>query len=198
MLVDGRGSGNKAHVDSENRLHVESVSRSRFAHVAEHHESAFIVNSGFVNITTTGNWNGLIFMKNVDAGVEIHIEKIRICGTGASMSFCQIELVRNPTVGSIVTDDSPVTVYGNSTFASTLSPFNSAEILRATAQGKDVTDGYTFDNFVVHTPGHDTIHFDGAIILDKNNSFAIRVKNQVAGEFCCHIFYSLEEAGHEH
>ena len=70
QIQDGTGSSKKAKVSNSNRLFVESVTRSEREEEALLGE-AYIVGSGFVELTTTGTSAVLYFKNNEDVNLVI-------------------------------------------------------------------------------------------------------------------------------
>ena len=182
-IIDGTGSGKRAKVDSNNRLETFSVSESRMADVSVRDGQSFILTSDFISLTTTASFNGVFYLKNTDATKIIYIDKIRICGTGTSMGYVQCKLIKNPTTGTLISDETSAIAIPANLGAST----DFIGTVYKGADAKTVTDGTQFSQFTVHLPGHTTQEYDGALVLTGGTSFSIEVKPSYATELCVEI-----------
>jgi len=188
-LIDGTGTGKRAKVDSNNRLETFAVSESRMADISVRDGKSFILTSDFINLTTTGSFSGVFYLKNTDATKVIYVDKIRICGTGTSMGYVQCKLIKNPTTGTLISDQTdaivvPANLGANTDFVGTV---------YKGADAKTVTDGTQFSQFTVHLPGHTIQEYDGALILTGGTSFAIEVKPSYATELCIEVQCWIED-----
>ena len=170
-IVDGTGSGNRAQVDSDNRLHVNSVTRSQDEQ-ASLLGVAYNLSTGMVNLTSA-NKSCIAYMKydGVDPFVIkeiIIIPSSSISGTGNA----SVQILRNPTAGTIVTNAVDFAAINNRDFSSSNDIRNDADIFKG-VEGDSLTDGSSFafttrDNFDI------PINFDAAnIVLRKGNSVGI-------------------------
>ena len=103
QIIDGAGTGSKAKVNVENRLETFSITESRSADISNRNGKAFILATDFVSLTTTGSFNGMIYVKN-SSDENLFIDKLRVCGTSASSSYMQTILIENPTTGNLISD----------------------------------------------------------------------------------------------
>ena len=168
-IKDGTGKGYIAKVDSDNRLHVNSVSRTESEQAALLGQ-AYNLSTGAV--TLTGDTKSCIaYMKytGIDPFVVKEILAIpseSTSGTGRAV----ISLGKNPTTGTIIDNAVVMPSIQNR-------DFSSSEILDANlykgVEGDTITDGSVFgatsrSNFDV------PIIFDAAnIILRKGNSISV-------------------------
>jgi len=106
ILEDGTGTGTRLKINSNYRAEVESTTQTRIADVSVREGQAYTVASGFISLTTTVSYSGVLWIKNTDTeGRNMFIEHIRVCGTGAgtmSMEALQCVVYRNPTTGTLI------------------------------------------------------------------------------------------------
>jgi hypothetical protein len=101
IFEDGKGTGYKARIDSNNRLHVQSVQESE-AFQATEVGDAYNLNTGLISITGDAT---LMYIKN-NEDKELVIEAIAI-GSFEGITHSDdpyLTLVRNPTGGDLITD----------------------------------------------------------------------------------------------
>lgn len=188
-IIDGTGSGKRAKVDINNRLETFAVSESRMADISVREGQSFILTSDFISLTTTASFSGVFYLKDADATKVIYIDKIRICGTGTSMGYVQCKLIKNPTTGTLISDQTAAIAVPANLGAST----DFAGTVYKGADSKTVTDGTQFSQFTVHLPGHTTQEYDGALVLTGGTSFAIEVKPSYATELCIEVQCWIED-----
>lgn len=149
LIEDGKGTGTKAKVDANNRIHTQTVSESESLHSSEKGDS-YNINTG--NIALTGDGT-LIYIKN-NENKDLVIEALAFGndGLGTHSSNPRYTLVRNPTAGDLITDATAVSMNQNRNFGSTktltadsykgkvsgtLTGGNDIAILEGTQDGRD-------------------------------------------------------------
>jgi hypothetical protein len=184
IIEDGTGSGSKAKVNAQNRLETFSVIESRISDISNREGKSFILTSDFVALTTTGSFNGMIYIKNTDTSQDLYIDRVRICGTGTSMNAMQCRFVKNPTTGTLISDaNDGISVAANLGSNEEFAGTNYA----ASGDGKTITDGLQFSQFTIHLPGHTIQEYNGAIIIPGGSSMAIEVKPGAATTACIEV-----------
>jgi hypothetical protein len=184
IIEDGTGSGKKAKVNAENRVETFSVIESRISDISNREGKSFILTSDFVALTTTGSFNGMLYIKNTDTSQDLYIDRVRICGTGTSMNAMQSRFVKNPTTGTLISDaNDGISVAANLGSNEEFAGINYA----ASGDGKTVTDGLQFSQFTIHLPGHTIQEYNGAIIIPGGSSMAIEVKPGAATTACIEV-----------
>ena len=156
-IEDGTGLGFDARVDENNRFHVHSVGVTEVVHAAEQ-GLAFNLNTGQISVTADAT---LIYLKNNETR-DFVVEAIAIGNDGGATYSTRplITVVRNPTGGDLITDETAVDMNQNRDFGSsrtlaadaykgktggTLTGGNDIAILQSTTGGRDF---FTL-NFVV-------------------------------------------------
>lgn len=184
IIEDGTGSGKKASVNADNRLDTFSVVESRISDISNRDGRSFILTSDFVALTTTGSFNGMIYLKNTSTDRDMFIDRVRICGTGTSMNAMQCRFVKNPTTGTLISDaNDGISVAANLGSNEDFTGINYA----ASGDGKTVTDGIQFSQFTIHLPGHTIQEYNGAIIIPGGSAMAIEVKPGAATTACIEV-----------
>jgi len=116
QIQDGTGSSKKVKVSDSNRLFVESVTRSEREEEALLGE-AYIVGSGFVELTTTGTSAVLYFKNNEDEDLVITRFLIGVKkSSGGTENFVTGIIYKNPT--SMVSGTTNSLILNNVNFGS--------------------------------------------------------------------------------
>lgn len=104
-IVNGAdGAGYEAKVDKTNRLHTRSVSLTEQEEALENGKD-WNIETGTINLTTA-NASGLMYLKNKgekNLKVKLYVFLIDP-STGGAGGKVLIEILRNPTGGTVVTD----------------------------------------------------------------------------------------------
>ena len=133
FLEDGKGTGYKAQVTEEQRLSVDSIVTSHLAHESQDDGEAFIFASGFISLTTTGAFNGLLYIKCTTSESHFHVSKIRTCSSATG--FMQLKIIKNPTTGTLISDANAATT-STLNFGSSKSTSGRADVYSASGDGK--------------------------------------------------------------
>lgn len=114
IIEDGRGAGYKSRVDSDNRLHVRSVSEQENVHVIEKGD-AYNINTGNITFSAAGT---LLYIKN-NENQALFIEALAIgLGTATVSDTPEITITRGPTGGDLISDATAVSMNVNRDFGS--------------------------------------------------------------------------------
>lgn len=187
-ITDGTGNGYQAAVNSNKQLEVRSVSRPVSAFISQNTGGCFIVASDFISLTTTGSFNGLVYIKNTSTVQDLHIEKLRTCSD--TTGDLQLRLIKNPTTGTLISDANSADV-GNANFSSAVTFTGLA--YAASGDGKTVTDGTNFSQFINRSPGHSIQEYEGVIILGPGNSIAVTAKPSTSLTVCVELQCYFED-----
>jgi hypothetical protein len=148
-IEDGTGLGFDARVDENNRFHVHAVGVTEVVHAAEQ-GLAFNINTGQISVTADAT---LVYLKNNETN-DFVVEAIAIGNDGGATYSTRplITVVRNPTGGDLITDQTDVDMNQNRDFGSsrvfnsnaykgktggTLTGGNDIAILQSTTGGRD-------------------------------------------------------------
>ena len=148
-IEDGTGLGFDARVDENNRIHVHSVNVTEVVHAAEQ-GLAYNLNTGQISVTNDAT---LIYFKNNETR-DFVISAIAVGNDGGATYSTRplITVVRNPTGGDLISDQTDVDMNQNRDFGSsrvlntdaykgkvggTLTGGNDIAILQSTTGGRD-------------------------------------------------------------
>ncbi len=170
-ILDGLGNGYRAQVDSDHRLHVNSVTRTQAEQAALLGE-AYNMSTGSIELTDA-NASCIAYFKYQGVDPFVIAEILAIPGetTGGSGNAL-IQILKNPTAGTIIDNAVPFSAINNRDFSSFKNIAEDALIYKG-AQGDTLTGG---ESFAITTRSNFDIPvtFDAAnIILKKGNSLGV-------------------------
>ncbi len=169
VLEDGKGTGVKAQVDSQNSLRTKAITncdcKDNSLNQAQSYEFA---TGAFIAPTTTAE-HAILYIKNTSGTKRLHIHVIRTCGTATQ----QWLLYKNDTGGTIISDAN-AGVEVNHNFSS--SNVAEADVWAASAAGKSRSGGSIMSQHI-NEEGHSEVEFEGALILGQNDSLTLTVQN---------------------
>lgn len=171
-IVDGTGRGYQAEVDIKNRLRTKAIvncdCKDNSLLDAQSYEFA---TGAFIAPTTTAE-HAIIYLKNTSSTKRLHIHEIRNCGSVVQKWI----LYKNDTGGTIISDANAGTEINHNFSSSNVAE---ADVWAASAAGKTRSGGSWMSQHISDV-GHDTISFEGALILGQNNSLTLTVQNVVS------------------
>lgn len=189
QLLDGTGSGNKARVGSDNRLQVRAVSEDEAVHNTELGNS-YNFNTGNISVTADAT---LMYLKN--NADENFIVKTIVIGVGDGFThtdFPAITLVRNPTGGDLISDETAISMNQNRNFGS--SKTANVNVYKGKVGGT-LTGGNDIALLQVSKTGRSTYPID--FLLPKGSSMGIKLDITISGGsanvYCAIIGYFKDD-----
>lgn len=171
IIKDGTGAGNSARVDINKRLHTYTVSQSLQENQATDGKT-FNVNTGFITLTSAAE-APILYIKNNDT-VSLRITQIGLnigSSTGGSGNI-RSKIIRNPTVGTIVSGASNVDININKNFGSN-------ETLNVIAfkgtTGATLTDGIDGYYSLLGGANSSYVISTGDLLLPRGASLGIKI-----------------------
>lgn len=185
MILDGTGKGYRLAIDKNNRAQTLSVSKTEMTDISTREGEAYIFASGpFTSITTTGVEHGFMYIKNTSTTKELHIDNIRTCGE----TIQKWRLYKGVTAGTLVSGATD----GISNNIN-LTKANQAEVtVYIGSDGSTITDGTMIEHWI-NDVGHSNEEFDGALVLGTNDTLALSLETDTAGDFCCRMIAYYED-----
>lgn len=179
-LLDGKGRGYVAEIDSNNRLQTVAVTIPRIAFVSEGKGDAFRILSGFLTVTTS---LGCVFwLKNTSSTQHFHIEKFNVSWDGGSTSFNKPIIME--LRGGVSEPSANRTASGviglNSTIPKT--PSVSAYSWDEVSTGMTVASTGALTGTGIFSQGTTSVEPQGAIVLGSGGSLGIFAKGAEVGE----------------
>jgi hypothetical protein len=170
IIQDGTGKSYGAKVDIDGRLHVDSIGTDREAYSSQLGNS-FNLNTGRITLTNASTENAVMYVRNNENFPLVLTNFFYQTGasTGGSGNVF-VEIIRNPTTGTIVSGatDGEINVNRN---------FGSSKTLDVTfykgATGLTITDGNTALESILATATQRIAVSAGAITLPKGSSVGI-------------------------
>lgn len=171
-ILDGKGKGIAAQVDSSNRLRTHAVTKSEGLHSSEE-GNGYNINTGL--ITSVNGNASLLYIKNNETK-DLVIESI-IVGIFEGITHSDdpyMSIIRNPTGGDIISDATAVQSNVNRNFAS--NNVLVADVFKGKVSGT-VTGGSTLGIFQL-TPATRTV-IPVNLILPKGTSVGLTLTANV-------------------
>ena len=190
QILDGTGSGKKAKVDVQNRLHTHSVTEGLVEHASANGNS-YNINTGTITLTSSSK-SALLYLKN-NGDADVHIASIGYLmgnSTGGTGDI-NIEVLRNPSLGTIVSDASLVGINGNKNVGS------SKELTADTYkgdEGKTFTNGEPLYYSLVAGAARGYVIATGTIVIPKGGSVGVNLTPQTSNtSMGVQVFMSVTE-----
>lgn len=172
ILQDGTGKGFTQKVDEKNRAWTYAVTTA-IEEQASYDGKAFNINTGLITLTNASTKNAVMYVKNNEDDDLVVVQLIY--QTGASTSGTGniiVDVLRNPTAGTIISGASAVEMTGNRNFGS-------SRALLATsykgATGTTFTDGTKIFESILATATQRIAVVAGAIVIPKGGSIGINI-----------------------
>jgi len=169
-IEDGSGYEYRAKVDSRNRLFTDSISREQLEY-AVLDGNGYNVSTGSMVLSTDSNSAVGWFKYTGKYTLVIHEILVILGDSTGGTGVGVITILKNPSEGTIIDNEIPVSAASNRDFSS----FN--QLPAAAYKG---AEGYTFtngDNFAItsRSGSAQVVSFDAApIVLRKGNSIGIK------------------------
>lgn len=193
-IEDGTGLGFQTRVDENNRLHVHAVNVTEVVHAAEQ-GLAYNLNTGVI-AGVTGNAT-LVYLKNNETR-DFVISAIAVGNDGGATYNTRplITVVRNPTGGDLISDQTPVDMNQNRDFGS--SRALSADVYKGKLGGT-LTGGDDIAVLQSTTGGRDFFTLD--FVLPEGKSVGLTYTASIsagsAGLYVAFIGYLRDPAGQD-
>jgi hypothetical protein len=190
QIIDGTGTGKKAKVDSQNRLHTHSVTEGLVEHASSNGNS-YNINTGTITLTSA-NESGLLYLKN-NSDSDIHIASIGYLmgnSTGGTGDI-NITVLRNPSLGTVVSDEVLVSINENKNVGS--SKELTADIYKG-GEGKTITDGTPLYYSLVAGSARGYVIATGTIVVPKGGAIGVQLTPQTGNtSMGVQVFMSVTE-----
>lgn len=173
QIIDGSGSGYKAKVGSDLRLQTRAISEDEGLFNAESGQS-YNFNTGYFSINADAT---LMYLKNNDEK-DFVIKAIAVAQADGftHTNFPSITLVRNPTGGDLISDETAISMSQNRNFGSS----NTAQVdVYRGKQGGTLTGGDDIALLQTSKTGRDFFSID--FLLPRGSSIGITMDVTVSG-----------------
>jgi len=167
LIKDGKGRGYLAEVTQDQRLRTESTILTNMYSVSIDDQLAFFATTGFVPLTTTTSFSGVMYVKNTSATKNLHIVLVR----PSEDVLTAWKFIVGPTGGTLISN----AVAATTTNANGTSPRGADALVYQGADGDTVTGGIEATHFYSNVGGN-AIQLDGSVLLPVNGTFAFVAK----------------------
>jgi hypothetical protein len=176
QIIDGKGTGSRAEVDSNNRLQTFAISEGLSLDAAKNGEN-YNINTGSITLTSATE-SAVMYLKNNEDKNFVIEEVIIILGasTGGTGDLT-IELIRNPTTGTVISGATDADVVGNRNFGSSRELV--ADVYKG-AEGNTLTDGTLFSD-TTRSAASTVVRFDAdVIVMPKGTTIGVNITPQAS------------------
>lgn len=174
IVTDGTGSnGANAKVNANNRLYTSSLSTTSPEAAADRGESYHVI-TGLITLTSA-NESGVFYLKNnnsIPFRVKSVIGGFGLSTGGAAGDTAVVELLRNPTAGTVVDDATAASIRCNRNFGSSALIQDNALVYKG-AEAKTFTDGVS--HFLIHAPTANNFEILVDEVLPLGKSIGVNV-----------------------
>lgn len=171
---DGTGRGYSAKVNEFGQVSTRSVSSS-LENFGATQGYTFNVNTGSINLTSA-NASALLYLKN-NGEDDLYISSIGYLlgnSTGGAGDLL-VEVIRNPTAGTIVTNAVDAPIISNKNFGSSR-PLN-ADVYKG-AEGNTFTGGSVAYQSLLNSSAKQYTIATGSVIIPRGSSIGVTVTPQ--------------------
>jgi hypothetical protein len=174
MRIEDGYNGTSAKVDSSNRLHTKSVTQTEEQSQANEGYT-YNINTGTINLTSA-NKSAVLYLKN-NSTKDLKITTVGyLFGNSTSGSGdLALEILRNPTGGTIVSGASDVTVNINKNFGSPRTLL--ADVYKG-AEGNTLTGGEVALPSLLAGSARTYIIGTGVLIIPQGQSIGVNITPQ--------------------
>jgi len=189
MIRDGTGSAFLQKVDANNRSHVQAVNVPA-DHNATKNGNSYNINTGVITLTDAVQ-TPVLYVKNNEER-DFHITAIAV-GMGPSIggagSIPMVTIIRNPTVGTIVSGATNVDMNSNRNYGS--SQTLAVDAFKG-ATGDTLTDGE--DHILIFQTANSRLFAAIDEVLPKGKTIGVKITPQpsntsmeIYAAFICHL-----------
>lgn len=177
ILEDGAGSGKKAKVNNDNKLETSSVSLTEYEEAALDGR-AFNANTESLALTGTGE-SAVFYLKNNESQ-DVSIQGFFVgIGTlsGTTSDSVVVRAYFNPTGGTLITDESPITVVNRDAGSSKTFSFDCYK----GGDGKTITGQDTAPVLYQFQSGSSRVFGSVNLVIPRGTSIAITLDLNTTG-----------------
>jgi len=189
-IIDGTGKGFEVKVDSNNKLAVYSVSENKVEFAASNGDS-YNINTGTL-VLTSAIESSLLYLKN-NGDFDLHLASIGFLignSTGGAGDL-NVTVVKNCTLGTVVTDEVVVDINQNKNTGSSQELV--ADIYKG-GEGKTITNGTDLYYSLVAGAGRPYVISTGTVAIPKGSSIGIKLTPQAGNtSMSLQVFLSVTE-----
>lgn len=172
IIVDGTGKAYAMRVDAKGNAHVDAITTDREAY-SVFLGNSYSLNTGLITLTNANTKNAVMYVKNNEDYPLIFQTFFYMTGasTGGSGDI-YVDLIRNPTTGTIISGASPVEMNVNRNYGSSRT-LNIVAYKGAT--GTTFTNGIKNIESILATTTQRVMVSVGSITLPKGASIGINI-----------------------
>lgn len=181
-ILDGTGTGKRALVDQNNQLHTFSITETEQKQAAEL-GNEYNINTGEIAFSTNSSTRTTVLYFKNDEDYDFIVTAVAVgLGTRSATvtDAANMFIVRNPTVGTTITNANAVDINSNVNFGSNKT-LKSTTLAYKGADGEGATTGGTDHALLYMSDGR--LFASLNIELPKGSSVAIEFDGNTSGTF---------------
>ena len=177
-ITDGTGTGYEAKVNTRNELLTLAIVVTEETDAALNGR-AYNISTDSVSITGA---TGMLYIKNNESE-DVCVSTLRVAlGSGSFAGEATVDVIRNPTTGTLISNAADVPINVNENFSSSKTLLDS--LAYAGVDGYTITNGT--DALVEFMGGDETLTINNPIVLPKGSALGVRVTpNLSSGSVNC-------------
>ena len=168
-VIKSGENGNTAKVTSDGLLQTYATNRDSFTQVNLDGD-AYNINTGFITLTNAADTPVLYLKNNETRDFLVTAIAVGVKDSTGGTDLAAITIIRNPTVGTIVSNASAVAINTNRNFGS--NKVLTADVYKG-ATGSTMTDGE--DHILVVQPDSGRFYASFDEVLPKGTSIGIKI-----------------------
>lgn len=190
-LDDGKGSGRQAGVNGRNELDVFAVIESELES-ANDRGLAYNLNSGEITGIASGDATLIYFKNGEEATFVVDAIAVGLRGFTSLTDLAVLTVIKNPTAGDIITDETPISINSNSNFGSSNVINNGTSLFKGKNAGT-ITGGS--DHAIIYAANNSRVFAVLNTELPKGSSIAVKVvgAGASAGNAYCALVGHLKD-----
>ena len=195
QIQDGTGRGYVVKVDENNRLHTDTVSTPSEQNAATNGLS-FNINTGIITLTNASTKNAVMYVKNnEDYDLVVVLMLLQTGASTGGSGNILVDVLRNPTTGTIVSGATSVEINQNKNFGSSRTLDATAYV---GATGLTFTNGSKIFESILATTTQRIPIETGGIVIPKGSSIGINIttsagNSSMACEFALSCYLEAED-----
>ena len=195
QIEDGKGSGYRAHIDSENRLHTTSAMERMLGHRSHSDGSAFGTSTPLLTVTATGGRT--LWIRNDSANSLYTITDLWVSWNGGSTNYNRPIYCGLYFGGTAPTTN--ITASGLGNLNKTYNTTGEGTVYYWNETSNGMTGHAAGTGAFFWTQGQGITHYQigGAIILGLNDTISFNLQGQETGEAAVNILGYFHKIGME-
>jgi len=181
IIKDGTGTGNRAKVDNDNRIHVKSNSGTDMEFASHEKQTAYSFSALEKTITSAGGESHILWIKNVNPEKTFQINSIFISYNGGNTNHNRIIIGRGRIGSSTPSANNTSFTGSNLNLTSANVALVEAYVWNGTGTGMTIAVNGPTALSGYFAQGFNSINFEGALIIGYNQVLDFTIQAEEDG-----------------